>query len=145
MSTYTRLLRPVRISRNFPRWSLVAIHHAIAPQTTCSLCGRRRMTLLLDTTSGRFQCFQCTGLDGAAPVFVREPGDYILSEADQRFLKQMGIAFGNDERIHGFLAEVVQLMEAGKMPSLDELIRAVAEMRAKYAHKIRAARRAANE
>src|SRR5207244_10742760 len=27
----------------------------------CELCGRRRLTLLLDTTSGRFQCFQCVG------------------------------------------------------------------------------------
>jgi hypothetical protein len=143
MSTYTRLLRAVRISRNFPKWSLAAIHDAIAPQTTCSICGRRRMTLLLDTTSGRFQCFQCTGLDGSAAVFVREPGDYILSEADQRWLREMGIAFGNDERIHGFLAEVVRLAEAGKLPSLDELIRAVAEVRAKYAHRIRAARRVA--
>ena len=144
MSTYTRLLRAVRISRNFPKWSLAAIHDAIAPQTQCSICGRRRMTLLLDTTSDRFQCFQCTGLDGSAPVFVREPGDYILSEADQQLLKEMGIAFGNDERIHGFLAQVIQLMESGQMPSLDELIRAVAEMRAKYASKIRAARRAGN-
>jgi hypothetical protein len=145
VSTYTRLLRAVRISRNFPNWSLVAIREAISPQTTCSICGRRRMTLLLDTSSGRLSCFQCLGLDGAPPAHIREPGDYVLSEPDQRLLKEMGISFGNHERIHGFFAEVIRLMDEGKMPSLDELIRAVAEMRAKYASKLRAARRAANE
>jgi hypothetical protein len=57
----------------------------------CEICGRHRLTLLLNTTSGRFQCFQCVGSAKAAAVFVREPGD--LSEADRQFLAELKIAW----------------------------------------------------
>jgi len=57
----------------------------------CELCGRRRLTLILDTASGRFQCFQCLGSATAAPVFVREPGD--LSDEDQHFLAELKIVW----------------------------------------------------
>jgi hypothetical protein len=59
----------------------------------CSICGRRRMTLLLDTTSGRLQCFQCGGRVGSAPVIVREPGD--LTNEDWHFLRSMGVLWGD--------------------------------------------------
>ena len=57
----------------------------------CELCGRRRLTLLLDTTSGRFQCFQCVGSAKAKAVFVREPGD--LSDEDWAFLAELKVAW----------------------------------------------------
>jgi hypothetical protein len=57
----------------------------------CELCGRRRLTLILDTTSGLLQCHQCVGSVKAKAVFVREPGD--LSEADRQFLAELKIAW----------------------------------------------------
>jgi hypothetical protein len=60
----------------------------------CGVCGRRRMTLLLNTVSGTLQCFQCSGKDGAQPVWVREPGD--LSREDWNFLRSVGVLWGDD-------------------------------------------------
>jgi hypothetical protein len=57
----------------------------------CEICGRRRLTLLLDTESGLLQCFQCVGSAKAKAVFVREPGD--LSDEDRRFLTELEIAW----------------------------------------------------
>ena len=57
----------------------------------CELCGRRRLTLLLDTASGLLQCHQCVGSVKAKPVFVREPGD--LSDEDQAFLAELKITW----------------------------------------------------
>jgi hypothetical protein len=59
--------------------------------SACEICGRPRLTLILDTTSGRFQFFQCVGSAKAKAVFVREPGD--LSEADRQFLAELKIAW----------------------------------------------------
>jgi hypothetical protein len=60
----------------------------------CELCGRRRLTLILDTTSGLLQCHQCVGSAKAKAVFVREHGD--LSEADRQFLAELKIAWRHD-------------------------------------------------
>ncbi|PYU27319.1 MAG: hypothetical protein DMG32_07595 [Acidobacteria bacterium] len=60
----------------------------------CELCGRRRLTLLLDTTSGRFQCFQCVGSTAAAAVFVREPGD--ISETDRNWLAELKVSWDEE-------------------------------------------------
>jgi hypothetical protein len=60
----------------------------------CELCGRRRLTLLLDTASGLLQCHQCVGSAKAKAVFVREPGD--LSNEDRRFLAELKIAWKHD-------------------------------------------------
>lgn len=59
--------------------------------SACEICGRRRLTLLLDTTSGLLQCFQCVGSARAKAVFVREPGD--LSAEDRQFLTELKIAW----------------------------------------------------
>ena len=59
--------------------------------SACELCGRRRLTLILDTTSGLLQCFQCVGSAKAKAVFVREPGD--LCDEDRRFLTELKIAW----------------------------------------------------
>lgn len=59
----------------------------------CEICGRRRLTLLLDTESGLLQCFQCVGSAKAKAVFVREPGD--LSDEDQHFLAELKVAWRN--------------------------------------------------
>jgi hypothetical protein len=84
---------------------LEIIHHAISQLTPeqkrelreavcgsrCELCGRRRLTLLLNTESGLLQCHQCVGSAKAKAVFVREPGD--LSDEDRRFLTELKIAW----------------------------------------------------
>jgi hypothetical protein len=57
----------------------------------CGICGRRRMTLLLNTVSGTLQCFQCR----AEPVWVCEPKD--LSKEDWDFLRSVGVLWGDDE------------------------------------------------
>jgi hypothetical protein len=57
----------------------------------CELGGRRRLTLLLDTTSGLLQCHQCVGSANAKAVFVREPGD--LSEADRASLGELKVSW----------------------------------------------------